>query len=70
MSTETVRAVEAATRNHPFAELIVRLDPPSAELHLDGDFIAQGMEPFVSWPLTDAEAADLVARGFADHVIG
>ena len=70
MNTETVRAIEAATRNHPFAELVVRLTPPVAELHLDGEFIAAGLEPFVSWPLTDAEAADLVARGFADHVIG
>jgi hypothetical protein len=69
MSTETVRGIEYTCRNFPFAELIVRLTPPIAELHLDGEFIAAGMEPFVSWPLTDAEAEDLVTRGFADHVI-
>ena len=69
MSTPTVRAIEAATRTHPFAELIVNRSAGRAELHLDGEYIAAGIEPFVSWPLTDAEAEDLVTRGFADHVI-
>jgi hypothetical protein len=69
MST-AITEIEAALREHSFAELTLRLDPPSAELHLDGEFIAQGLPPHQSWQLTHDEARTLLGRCVADHVIG
>ena len=62
--------IEAALAANPFAELTLRLDPPGAELQLDGAFIPAGLPPHQSWQLTDDEALALLGRGVADHVIG
>lgn len=67
MSPKT-EAILAALRGHPFAELVVTRDPPTADLYDDGEFVAQGLAPARRWILTDAEAWWLIERGIADHV--
>ena len=70
MTTPAILEIEAALREHSFAELTLRLDPPGAELQLDGAFIPAGLPPHQSWQLSHDEALALLGRGVADHIIG
>jgi hypothetical protein len=66
-----IATIEQSLRDAgPWSELVVTLSPPGAELHVDGEFISDGLAPAQSWPLTDEQAADLIARGLADHIRG